>query len=277
MKFKIGQVEIEMQDEDVSKAIEAGELELKSDKLIEKTEDTIIYSKEDFETYTTNVKKKEYEDTKDKAREMAMKDVRDEFGFTFDGYKDVKTFASTVKEKIIEEAKIDPSKKVEGLTEDLRLVRENLKNKETEFETFKQGIQQKETRAKKDTILSTLIPKEGLVVSSDITLMALKNKGFDVNITEAGKNEFIFNGEIIKDPSTLEPTDGKSFVLDKLKEMELISKPGGGNGGDDETGGGKEGSYEAFVKEMKAQDIEEGTSKFSEEMTKRIKDKTLVM
>jgi hypothetical protein len=277
MKFKIGQVEIEIQDEDVSKAIETGELELKSDKLIEKTEDTIIYSKEDFETYTNNIKKKEYEDTKEKAEEIAMKAIKNEFGFEIEGYKDVKTFTSSVKEKIIEEAKIDPSKKVEELNKDLKLVRENLKAKETEFETFKQGIQQKETRAKKDSIISTLIPKEGLVVSSDITLMALKNKGFDVNITEAGKNEFVFNGEVIKDPTTLEATDGKSFVLDKLKEMELISKPGGGNGGADETGGGKEGSYEAFVKEMKAQDIEEGTSKFSEEMTKRIKDKTLVM
>jgi hypothetical protein len=277
MKFKIGQVEIEMQDEDVSKAIETGELELKSDKLIEKTEDTIIYSKDDFETYTKNIKDEEYKATKVKAKEMAMKTIRDEFGFTFEGYQDEKVFASTVKEKIIEEAKIDPSKKVEELNKDLKLVRENLKTKETEFETFKQSIQQKETRAKKDSIISTLIPKEGLVVSSDITLMALKNKGFDVNITETGKNEFVFNGEVIKDPSTLEATDGKSFVLDKLKEMELISKPGGGNGGDDETGGGKEGGYEAFVKEMKAQDIEEGTSKFSEEMTKRIKDKTLVM
>lgn len=104
MKFKIGQVEIEVKDEDVSKAIEAGELELTSDKLIEKTEDTIIYSKDDFDTYTKNIKDEEYKATKVKAKEISMKAIRDEFGFTFDGYQDEKVFASTVKAKIIEEA-----------------------------------------------------------------------------------------------------------------------------------------------------------------------------
>ena len=75
MKFKIGQVEIEIDNEQVSKAIETGELELQSDKLIEKTEDTVIYSKEDFKKYTENIKKEEYQNTKEKAREMAMKDI----------------------------------------------------------------------------------------------------------------------------------------------------------------------------------------------------------
>lgn len=280
MKFKIGQVEIEVNNEDVSKAIEAGELELKSDKLIEKNEDTVIYSKSDFDTYTENIKKEEYNATKTKALEIAMKNIRDEFGFNgeeIEGYKDVKTFTTKIKEKIVTEAKIDPSKKVEELQKDLKQVRENLRLKDEEFNKFKQTVNQKETRAKKDIILSGLIPKEGLKVNSDITLLALKNKGLDVNITESGKHEFTYNGEVIKNTSTLEPTDGKEFVLNKLKELELFVKQEGGNGGGDEAGSEKAGSYEAFVKEMKAKDIEQGSSAFSEEMAKRIKDKTLVM
>jgi hypothetical protein len=277
MKFKIGQVEIEVSNEDVSKAIETGELELKSDKLIEKTEDTVIYSKSDFDTYTENIKKEEYKATKQKAEEMAMKAVKNEFGFEIEGYKDVKTFVSSVKEKIIEDAKIKPDQKIQTLENDLAQVRENLKAKETEFTTFKESVVQKETRAKKDAILAGLIPKEGLKVSTDITLLALKNKGLDVNLTDDGKTEFVFNGEVIKNASTLEPTDGKDFVLNKLTELELFTKPNGGAGGGDETGGSQAGSYEAFVKEMKSQDIDEGTSEFNVEMNKRISDKTLVM
>lgn len=277
MKFKIGQVEIEAKDEDVSKAIETGSLELKSDKLIEKNDDTVIYSKSDFDTYTENVKKEEYNNTKQKAEEMAMKAIKNEFGFEIEGYKDPKVFASKVKEKIIEDAKIEPVKKITTLEQDLQQVRENLKNKEIEFNDYKSNITQKETRVKKDNELLSLIPKDGLIVSPDITLMALKNKGFDVNFTDDGKKEFVFNGTVIKNKSTLEPSDGKEFVLDKLKELKLFKSPEGGGGGSDETGGEKKGSYDVFVKEMKAKNIEEGTREFSEEMTKRIKDKTLIM
>ena len=279
MKFKIGQVEIEVKDEDVSKAIETGELALTSDSLIEKTEDMVIYkTKADFETYTENIKKAEYKATKEKAEEMAMKAIKNEFGFEIEGYKDVKTFTTSLKAEIIKDAKVEPSKKIEELESDLTKVRQNFADKETEFNEYKNTQTQKETRAKKDTVLSGLIPKEGLKVNSGITLIALKSEGVDVNFTTDGKTEFTFNGEVIKDPSTLEPTDGKDFVINKIKELELFAKPGGGSGGSDDLGGdGKAGSYDAFVKEMKTQDIDEGTSKFSEEMNKRIKDKTLVM
>lgn len=116
-----------------------------------------------------------------------------------------------------------------------------------------------------------------MIVSSKITLTALKSEGLDVNFTDEGKTEVTFNGETIKNKSTLEPSDGKEFILGKLKELNLLGKPSGGNGGGDDTGDHKEGGYDAFVKEMTKQDIEEGTAKFSEEMNKRIKDKTLVM
>lgn len=277
MKFKIGQVEIEVNNEDVSKAIETGELELKSDKLIEKTDDTIIYSKSDFETYTENIKKAEYKNTKDKAREMAMKDIRDGFGFTgeeIEGYKDVDTFTKKVKEKIIENAKIDPSKKLQTLENDLKLVRDNLKNKETEFEKYKQSVLEEKTRAKKDSYLLSLLPEKGMKVKPNIALLALKNEGLDINFNE-NKTEVLFQNEVLKNKSTLEPVDGKDFVYDKLKEMELFETPTGGAGGDDETGGGNQSGYDAFVQEMDKKGISEGSAQFSEEMNKRINNKTL--
>jgi len=278
IKITFGGQIVEVEKTAVSEALEAGELKIETDKeFIVKTDDIITYSKEDFETFKTNHGNAEYKKGKIAGYEMLVKEAKEKEGIEVDG-KNFDVFSSELKKKVLADAKIEPTKKIMELENDLKTVRTNYTNLEGEFNTFKEGQLEKETRLKKDNILSGFIPSEGLKVGSDITLMALKTKaGIDINFTDDNKSVITVNGEVVKNPTTLEPVDSKDFIANKLKEMDLISKPNGGAGGSDETGQAKAGSWDSFVIEMKNNDIEQGTDKFSEEMDKRIKDKTLVM
>jgi hypothetical protein len=279
IKLIINEEIVEIEKDLALQGIEAGEVKIESDKLIVKSEDSIIYTKDEHETYTANVKKAEYEATKEKANEMAMKAIKNASGLEFDGYKDPATFATTFKAKIIEDAKIEPTKKIQDLEGDLNTMRGNYETERDAFVTFKTGVTERETRTKKDTLLSSFIPSEGLKVNSKITLMALKTEaGLDIDYDENGKSYITKNGEMVKD-NLLQPIEPKTFIESTLKEMDLIKGANGGSGEGDNTGDGKTGGYEAFVKEMEAKgsDHDPGTQNFAVEMNKRIGAKTLVM
>jgi hypothetical protein len=77
----------------------------------------------------------------------------------------------------------------------------------------------------------------------------------------------------MKNPSTMSPLTIGEIMTEF--QTSYIEKPDGGDGGGDGNGAGKPGSYEAFVKEMTGKNILEGSSAFAEEMTLRIKNKTL--
>jgi len=278
IKINIGGVIIEMEKEKVSEALEAGEIKLETDKLIPKNDDHVIYTKANFETFKTNLADEEYKKGKKAGGEMIIKDGREKHGLEFEG-KTLDNFAEAYKAKVLKEAEIEPDKKIKELEEDLGKVRKNFEDKTEEFNTYKTGVSEREARTKKDNKLLSFMPSTGLIVSEDIALMAIKSKlGLDVDFSEEGKSMIVKNGQHQKDGSTLEELEYTSdFMVDQLKSINLIEKPDGGSGKEDDKGGGGAGSYEKFVKEMKDNDINEGSEKFSEEMNKRIKDKTLVM
>jgi len=277
IKFNINEEIVEMDSEEVSKAIEAGEVKIESENLIVKSEDNIIYTKAELETYNTNIKNEEYKNGKIAGEEMAFKAMKNASGYEIEGYKDAKTFVSTLKTKVIEDAKIAPDKKILELTSDNDKLRTNYETLEGKFDTFKSGVTEKETRTKKDTELFTYLPTEGLKINQKLTLMALKSEaGIDLAYGEDGKSFITVNGEMVKNDRAL-PVEPKEFLETKLTAMDLITKNGGGGGGGDDTGDGKAGSYENLVKRAKAQNIEEGSQAFSEMLSKEIKDGTTKM
>lgn len=268
IKFEIGGVSLELDKEEVSKAIEAGELKVNSD-------DIVVYKKEDFETYKTNISNEEYKKGKTAGVEMTIKDAREKYALEFEG-KSFDNFAEAFKTKILAEAKVEPSKKIQELEEDKGKLLKNYQTLESEFSTFKSTIQEKEVRGKKDSTLLSFIPQEGLKVSSDIALMALRSKGIDVNFNEGGKAIPTINGEPVKDERTLQPVALDSFIAEQINGLGLIEKPTGGAGGKDEPGGKSAASgYDKFVQEMEANGINRGSEAFNQEMNKRISDKTL--
>jgi hypothetical protein len=267
IKLNIGGVILELDKEEASKAIEAGELVVNSN-------DMVVYKKDEFETYKTNISNEEYKKGKTAGVEMTIKDAREKYALDFEG-KSFDNFAEAFKNKILTEAKVEPSKKIQELEADKNKLLQNYQNLEGEFNTFKTGIQEKEVKQKKDNTILSFIPKEGLKVGSDIALMALRSRGVDVAFDEGGNAIPTINGEPVKDQKTLQPVALNSFISEQITGLGLLEKPAGGTGGGDEPGGGKATDYEKFVKEMEANGIDRGSEKFNQEMNKRLSDKTL--
>lgn len=267
IKFNIGGIIIERDLEEISQAGDK-EIVLSSDQLV-------VYKKPDFDTYTANISKKGYNDGKVAGVEMAVKSAKEKHGLEFEG-KDIDAFADSFKADIVAKAKIQPNEQIDTLTKEKKTLQDNYKTLETEFTEHKNGIAQKETRNRKDNELLGVIPEKGLKVSKKLALLALKDKGIDVDYDPETKKPFLtINGEAQKNATTLEYADLGPLITEKLVAEDLFSKPNGGRGGSDEPGGGSKSKYEGFVKEMSQNGVEEGSLKFNEEMNKRISDKTL--
>lgn len=277
VKINIGGVITEMEKEEVSKAIEAGELNVKA-------EDAVIYKKDDFEIFKKNLSDEEYKKGKSAGEEMLVKTLKEQTGIDVEGKKpDV--FINAFKSKILEEAKVEPSKKIQELEADKTKLLENYKKLETDFTGFKTQVEQQETTRKKDSkflsfITESVPANQKLVVDPDIAMMVMRTKaGIDVSFDDKGNPYLAKNGEMLKDSKTLQPIEPKSFIAEQFGPLNLLQKQstGGGSGAGDYTGGGTASGYDAFVKEMKTNGIDPGSEKFALEMNKRIKEKTLTI
>jgi hypothetical protein len=268
IEFNVNGVIVEMEKEEVSKAIEAGKVEIKSESLI-------AYEKEKFDEFKTNLADDEYKKGKTAGSEMLIKEAREKYELDFEG-KTIENFADAFKTKIEKDSKIEPSKKIQELEADKAKLQGNLNTLQGEFETFKTTITEKETRSKKDNAILSQLP-DNLIVDKDIALLTLKQKaGLDIDFNEDGKKVITVNGAIQKDETTLSPIEiSKDYLTDKLKSLGLVKQKEGGSGGGDEPGGGAAGSYDKFVKEMAANGKAEGSEEFNIEMNKRIANKTL--
>ena len=274
LNINIGGVIIEMDKSKVSEAIEAGELKIESDKVIAKTEDTVVYKSEDFETFKKNLADDEYKKGKTAGVEIAVKEAREANGLEFEG-KTIENLVESLRVKTLAEAKIEPSQKIKDLEKDKQELQGNYDKLTNQFEVFKKDISEKETTQRKNNILTSMIPDEGLKVSKDIALMALRAKS-NIDIQFEGDKALIaINGELQKD-DRLEPIQlTKEYVIDQLRSIDLLEKKSGGSGKGDESGGATAGSYDAFMKEMA--DNGKNATEVNEEMQKRIKDGTLKM
>lgn len=121
-------------------------------------------------------------------------------------------------------------------------------------------------------ILNELPNSDKINISREDALLIYKNKR---NLSFNEKNEL-----------ELKSVDGKQLKDDKLNLVNLkddinsFVKPylkiqKGGREGEDEVDTSKEGSYEAFEKEMKDKNITPGSEEFQTEQSKRINDGTL--
>lgn len=268
VKFKIGGVIVERELD--LENIEGQEIELSDDNLV-------IHSKEDFNTLESNIRKDEYDKTKVKAEEMAMKNIKNATGYEIEGYKDVQTFADNLKIKIQTELGTEPNEKIAKLESDKTALQNSITELQTNFDTFKNDVAQRESRTSKDNLLLSFIPDKGLKVDSDIALMALKNKaGLDVDLADGNRFATV-NGKRLQNNLREDIQISQDIVVEKLTSLNLFEQPSGGNGGNDSSGGGKKNGYDAFVEEMKKDNINPGSEKFNIELQNRIANKTIEM
>jgi hypothetical protein len=267
IQLNIGGVSVEVDSEVVSKGIEAGKIEVAADNIV-------VYPKEQFEAFKNTLATDEYKKGKVAGVEMSIKEAREKHGLTFEG-KTIDNLLEAMQAKAIADAKVEPNTKIQALEADLKKIQTNYLTLETEHNSFKQAVEGEKVRFKKDnTILSKIDPSK-LIVSPDIAILALKNKGFDIDSAEDGSFVPVLNGAVLKDQRTLQPLSIDTVINDTLASLNLFKQATGGAGGKDEPGGAGATSYEAFAKRMADNNIQSGSMEFNEKMNAEIKAGTL--
>lgn len=268
LKIKINGTEVIVPETQVTEAVTKGELEIKADTLK-------VMPVADYETLTANLKNDEYNKGKIAGVEMSVKEQREALGLQFEG-KTIPNLLDAFKGKIMAEAKIEPNKAIEDLQKDKEKLQATISDWQTKYTGLENTYQQKDQEVLKFNSLVLALPNDGLILPKDRVAKNIKfdleEKGYQVDI-ENGKTIFKQNGEIVKD-SLMNPITADKFLPDFIKPY--ISKPSGGAGGGDNNNI-TPGSLDAFNKEMETAGNKVGSVKYNEEMSKRIKDKTLTI
>lgn len=229
-------------------------------------ESLLIRTIEEDETRTANLKT-EYHTA---GREIAIKTAREDYGLDFQG-KNMENLMSAIKTKVLAEANVEPSAKIKELTADNEALKLNITGLQTEVNDSKLLFAKQTTQRSIDNMIHGAIQGD-LTISKDDAALLFKNK-FGTELNEGGKLLISQNGEVMKNQTTLDPvgiTDVMSnFLSTYTKKVE------GGAGGGDQTGGGKEGTMEAFNKEMVNAGITIGSEPYNQESSKRIMAGTL--
>ena len=267
MKLNINGKVIEVSNEDLSKALEE-----KKDSIDLKSDDFIVRTKDEDDLFAKN---KEKEGLSIGA-EIGRKELIKGLGIESDGaHKSDKTAIEAIKNiisgnvtKALTDAKIEPNKKIEELKADMELLRSNLtksqdelKNKSSEFQSFKQGLEV-------DNELISLMPDNTLLPKKEM-LILFKSKQ-KVEKLESGQTVGLgIDGQPLKNTTTLQALPLKEVVTNFFSEnSQYLKGAEGGAGGSDSSGGNSKKSWEQFEKEQS----EKGHQLNGEEYIKDMQD-----
>jgi hypothetical protein len=235
---------------------EAVELEVPTDR--------VIKTKEEFDTYTANVKK----EAGKASVEMAVKAVRNELDLKFEG-KTVDNLLESYKSRVLEEAQIEPDKKITALQSEVDEFKTKLKERNDAFGELEGKYKREGQERTINGKLLDAIPDNVSLAKEDILLL-FKSK-HDVELSEDGIS-IKRGGEVLKDDNL-----NALAIDDVMKEFiqPYAKKPEGGSGKGTETGNFKAGTIEAFDKRMSDQGHAIGSEAYNSQMTKEISDGTL--
>lgn len=229
--------------------------------------DLEIVKKSDLTQRIQNISNGNYEKTiKEYARGIGIeKSVRD-----------IDSFASEYKNKLMSEIKVEPDKKVSELQNDLESLRKNLAAKEEEVlklhTTFKK---EKEYQIVERTLMSVIPEKTNIPREDVFKLASLPNKIYDsYEVNENGALIFKKGGEVLKNSNTLNPLTVNevmpSFLSPYIKQAE------GGGGGTDNVKQIKSGTLEDFNKEMLDKGVNPYSAVWQQEFSKRTSEGTIL-
>ncbi|MGR3221307.1 MAG: hypothetical protein ACUZ8H_16040 [Candidatus Anammoxibacter sp.] len=227
----------------------------------------VIRTKEEEESRNTNLKS----ESRTVGIEMAVKKVRTDLGLEFTG-KTAENLAEAVKIKTLEDAKIEPDKKILDLEKDKADLQKNIVGLGQDLEKQKSlFVAEKNTRKIDEQILKS-INKETTIPKANILTLFKAEYGTALNDKEVV--EISKHGEVLKDKTTLNTKSIDEIMTDYLTPY--LKKAGGGAGeGDDPKNKGKAGTMEAFIETQEKLGNKPGTEKFNREMQSAISDKTL--
>lgn len=210
-----------------------------------------FFSTEQLTTLKTN----EYNTGKKAGEEMAVKGVKEELKLDFQG-KTVKGLVEAAQKKALDDAKIEPDKKVQELQQQLTTVQTTATDLQKKLEAKDAEV----TTAKVNSELYKYIPspaENGPALEPDDVIGMARNKGYEFKM-EDGKTVAYKNGvKEIDKLGNVRPV--KEVLTDFMKEKKLISDDGGVPGGRGD-GDKRPGAKATKLSELKKTFTDQGKS-----------------
>jgi hypothetical protein len=258
MKFNINGKEIEVEDAVLQTALEKKEaVTLTNDALVLRT-------KEEDEQYKVNLRS----EAKNTGVEIAIKEWRDKLGLDFQG-KTMENFTEALKNKVLTDAKIEPEEKLKNTLKDMETLKQTIQSVQSEKEKVVNEFSSFKNNFVVQSELSKVLPQNTIIPQDDI-LTIVKNK-FEFAVNE-GKIEVKQNGEVLKNPTTLDPLPVKD-VIDKffIDNPTYLKPVAGGSGAGDSGAGGSKQTLDKFIGEMQEKGIALNSAQFNSEYEARVK------
>ena len=216
------------------------------------------------ETELKTLKDNEYKNGKEKGTEMAVKEVKEELKLDFTG-KTIKGLLEASNKKALEDAKIEPEKKVKDLQDKLATVQgtvadyeKKLADRETEIKAVKRKSE-----------LAKHIPARGEkdpALDNDDIIAKMERNGFEFVEDEKGVITASKAGKALTDKvgNALPLADVFSGFMLENKFISVAPNTGGRGGQGAKPSGGKP----TKLSELKAEFKEQGKSELGEEFMK---------
>lgn len=244
--FLAGTLKIDV--EGLTKAIETeGEVDFKLPTEVR------VLSSEELETIKDNHGKTRYDAGKIAGSEMLLKDLSEKVGFS-ESIKDSDSFIKNFKNNILEEAKVEPNKKVTELESSLEALRDKLTQKDSEFESLQKTVKIEKTRLEVQSYIPDLPDSLGIKKSEAANLLL---SGVEV------KEDGIYkNGAILKD-NLEKPLAMEDYINLAISERGWGKQPvgrGGGSGSNGTRSTSKPKTMEEFELVIKEKGLHPGSA-----------------
>lgn len=269
MKIKIGKTIVEVADEAVKQALEKGsELTANFDGKVFTAEDlktTHFFSNDELSSRD----RAKYDEGKDAGYDIHAKELKSITGVDVERFKEPKIFAEAFREKIIQDAKIEPDKKVQELETEKKTLQGRIQEFEDKLKETKSKFTEKERdRNFRDRLRKALDGKKTIIDPDDT--IDLFSKRYEREYDEQGNVILKKDGKKLKDKSET-PRQPEDVFNEFLSEKKYIKIEEGGRNGGDEPGSGS--GFDAFQKRMEKEGHKEGSSAYNRALSDAIQNK----
>lgn len=265
MKFKVGTVEFEVADEQVTKAI------AEKTAVIELSADAHVRTPEQEIKFVDNMKK----DARVEGLEIAVKKQRESLGLSFEG-KTIENLVNAVTEKVKAEAGTSETEKVTKLENKVKEKDQALATAIKKAADAEAGIKTLKSSYTIDKALDQYIPKDTVLPIDDVKTILKSKLKFAEN--ESGVIEaFNIDGTQIVNTATRDALPVKEVIEDFFRTNVHYMKDvnGGGAGVDSTKGGSGKLTIEKFNEDMKTKGYQINSKEYDAELNKAITDKTI--
>lgn len=191
-------------------------------------ESLVVRTKDEDETYKTNISKEVKDKAFSDAFEIQIKNMKKEVGLEFDGKKS-KDFIDAFKTQILDNANIEPNNRISELESSLTNTSKSLQEKELEIENIKSGFHKEKTRLKAESLIPEL-PKGLGLDKKEATDLFFMN--YEV------KSDGVYKGDVrLVNQTTAEPFKLEEVVNTFVSDRGWNKQPSGRGGAGGGTGG----------------------------------------